>query len=237
MSVEKSIGWAEKTLNPILGLCPPEYRCSYCYVPPFYKRFGWDTTPRLDLSVFDAVGKRRKPTRYFLCSTHDLFGEWVPNSWIVDILHQIILNHPHTFCILTKYPDRARNWTMPKNAWLGVTVNRKPDIHRVVDLGFCNVGLRSISFEPLLGAVDMPSNFWGMMDWIIIGALTLPGGRTKQPEREWVESLIDQAERHKIPIFLKDNLKIDGLVVPLQPDGSFKRQEFPQQKDEVMPLT
>lgn len=104
MTIEKSIGWVKHTINPIGGLCPEEYRCSYCYVPPFYKRFGWKTEPHLKLEVFAAVRRRRKPTRYFLCSTHDLFGAWVPRYWIVQILDEIRKLPRHTFLTLTKYP-------------------------------------------------------------------------------------------------------------------------------------
>jgi protein gp37 len=231
MSVETSIGWAKETVNPIKGLCPEEYRCSYCYVPPIYKHWGWDTKPRLHLSAFDKVRKRRKPTRYFLCSTHDLFGPWVADEWIHNILDEVIDNHRHTFCILTKYPARLAGYrnTISSNCWVGTTITSPEDFYvRVPALSVWPHRLRFASFEPLLAEIqETREEYWSLLDWIIIGAQTLPGGRTKQPEREWVESLISQAERHKIPIFLKDNLNIWGLIVPQQPDGSFKRQEVP----------
>lgn len=222
MSFETSVGWADRQVNPIKGLCPKEYRCSYCYVPPFYKRFGWDTTPRLDLSVFDTVQKRRKPTRYFLCSTHDLFGPWIPKEWIKAVLSTVDTLKHHTFLLLTKYPMRIhKQWRvqLPRNLWLGTTITDSQATLRSAPIGKSGATVRFISFEPLLGLVKLPEQFWADIDWIIIGALTLPGGHTKQPEGEWVESLVSQADRHKIPVFMKDNLEWEN-----------RRREFPQQK-------
>lgn len=222
MSIEKSIGWVSKTINPIGGLCPREYRCSYCYVPPFYKRFGWKTEPHLKLEVFEQARRRRKPTRYFLCSTHDLFGPWIPKEWIKAVLSTVDTLRQHTFLLLTKYPMRIhKQWRvqLPRNLWLGTTITDQEAMLQCCPIGTSGATVRFISFEPLLGSVIIPDQFWADIDWIIIGALTLPGGRTRQPEPEWVDSLIWQADRHKIPVFMKDNLEWEN-----------RRREFPEQK-------
>jgi len=226
VSIEKSIGWVKHTVNPIGGLCPEEYRCSYYYVPPFYDRFGWETAPHLQLEAFEKCRKRKKPTRYFLCSTHDLFGPWIPRDWIVRIFNQVRKLQRHTFLILTKYPERTLDFpqtsdsldTIPRNCWLGVTITNRDDLRRFWPLGFHRRLTKFISFEPFLGDVgDIHEDVLRRVNWIIIGALTLPGGRTKQPEREWVKSLLKQADRHKIPVFVKSNL-----------DWPEKRQEIPR---------
>jgi hypothetical protein len=56
-----------------------------------------------------------------------------------------------------------------------------------------------------------------------------------EPKREWVEDLIDQADAHQIPIFLKNNLRV---IAPepsayLSSTGEERtigklRQEFPK---------
>lgn len=43
-----------------------------------------------------------------------------------------------------------------------------------------------------------------LIEWVIVGAQTGPGA--KQPEPEWVQSIIDQCREADIPIFLKNNL-------------------------------
>lgn len=220
MSIEKSIGWVKHTINPIGGLCPEEYRCSYCYVPSFYKRFGWKTEPHLKLEAFENARWRRKPTQYFLCSTHDLFGAWIPKRWILEILWEVEQLRQQTFLILTKYPNRALNFTFSSNVLLGTTITKQTELTRLDSLGMSAVKRRFVSFEPLLSKITEIFPYrWRDIDWIIIGALTLPGGRTKQPEREWVESLVEQADRYKIPVFMKENLEWEN-----------RRREFPQQK-------
>ena len=54
---------------------------------------------------------------------------------------------------------------------------------------------------------------------LVIGALTGPGA--VPPEPEWVQNIIDFADEHSIPVFLKDNL-----------DWPEKRQEFPRTMNE-----
>lgn len=226
MTIERSIGWADDTLNPVGGLCPPEYRCSYCYVPSFYKRFGWETEPHLKLKAFEKARRRKKPTRYFLCSTHDLFGPWIPRHWIVEIFNQVRKLRRHTFLILTKYPERTLDFpssldsldTIPRNCWLGVTITRNEDLRRFWPLGFHRPLTKFISFEPLLGDIgDIHEDVLHRVNWIIIGPLSLPpGGRTQQPKREWVKSLLRQADCYRVPVFMKPNLKWEN-----------RREEFP----------
>jgi len=81
--------------------------------------------------------------------------------------------------------------------------------------------VRFVSFEPLLNdvgylnldGVDCYLNLDGV-DWVIIGAQT--GPKSKQPNPEWFESILDQCDSSGIPVFLKDNLT-----------GFPRRQEFP----------
>ena len=41
------------------------------------------------------------------------------------------------------------------------------------------------------------------IDWVIIGAQTNPN---RQPQTRWVQKIIDEANKHSIPVFLKPNL-------------------------------
>ena len=44
------------------------------------------------------------------------------------------------------------------------------------------------------------------IDWIIIGAMTGPGSRNHQPQKKWVEEIVERCRESKIPVFMKDNL-------------------------------
>lgn len=211
MSIETSIGWVPDTVNPILGLCPEEYRCWYCYASSFYSRFHRDTKPRLHLSAFEKCQRRRKPTRYFLGSTHDLFGPWLPKHWFRGILGYVRALKRHTFLLLTKYPHYAIDLDLPDNLWLGTTITKQSEARRVSNLCLTKANLRFISAEPLLGSIRLPVRPCRHVNWLIIGALSLPGGRTRQPDPEWVEALLRQADRYKVPVYMKSNLVLHPL--------------------------
>jgi len=205
MSIEKSIGWTDITRNPIKGKCLGG--CWYCYYSGergMIKRFQQDEEIRLKVSVFNRLPKA--PKKIFLCSTHDLFGGWIPEAWR-DVIFEGIKQYPqHTFQILTKFPQNIDR-PMPDNVWLGVSItgNSKDDFMRASYFGFLprKAKIQFISYEPLL---EMPSYNIPHVDWIIIGKLT--GYDHKyDPKREWIEKIISSEEAKSTPIFLKDNLK------------------------------
>lgn len=218
-----TIEWTNYTVNPIKGVC--KTGCSYCYARKIYDRFKWDPEVRLDLNAFYrgvSVAKLKKPSKIFVCSTHEIFGDWLKEDW-VEWIFNIIQQHPqHIFQILTKCPENIGrfilNRTMPENVWLGVTINRAYDWRRVAALEASNAKIRFISFEPLLEDVLTTALSFLCIDWIIIGAQTQP---YLPPKRGWVERLMSKADRFDIPVFLKDNLK------PLM--GNNLIQEFPDE--------
>lgn len=190
------IEWCDYTINPIKGLC--RYNCSYCYAQKMYKRFKWDEQIKIDGDVFDCIEKLKKPSRIFVGSTHDIFGDWIPHYWLCQII-DICNQYPkHTFIFLTKNPERYANFMFYDNCLLGATVTSEKDLWRIDAMR--NIG-GFISVEPLLEDVS-GLNFEGI-NWVIIGGLT------PRPVHEniWVENLIKYLRQLDIPIFLKDNLK------------------------------
>lgn len=210
MSIKKSIGWTDKTINPIKGMC--KGGCWYCYYSGkrgMLNRFKQDPEIRLDFSVFVKLPK--SPKKIFLCSTHDLFGDWIPKSWR-DIIFFYIEGYPqHTFQILTKFPQNIDR-EMPPNVWLGCTVEHRDFWERAIyHLGKIKAKIKFISFEPLFSSMNFsipPS----IIDWVIVGQLTQHGKKYK-PEKAWIQEIVDECKFIRIPIFLKDNLR--GLYEPL----------------------
>ncbi len=193
------IEWCDYTINPIKGLC--QMGCSYCYARRMYKRFKWNKEIRYIPEELNKIKNIKEPSRIFLCSTHDLFGNWIPDKWIFDIITKC-QNYPqHTFLLLTKNAKRYADWTFRKNFWLGQTItNNNSQIFLPRERG-----ITYISFEPLLDSCD--KQYIGFNEWIIIGAMTGQGSEKFAPKKEWVENIIEQARRFKISIFLKNNLK------------------------------
>lgn len=201
------IEWTDHTLNPIKGKC--KTGCGYCYANRMYDRFKWNPNVRLRLDVFNELKTLKKASRIFLCSTHEMFGDWIDDFWISQII--LIMHHypQHSFQILTKCPERASTFYFPENVWLGTTITRQKEAS---NMQFLKVHFRKrnpdnikfVSFEPLHSRIHYDLKG---IDWVIIGAET--GNRRGKivPEKEWIEDLIFYAKEENIPVFLKDNLK------------------------------
>ena len=74
MSIEESIGWSDYTINPVKGKCP--MGCDYCYARRMYDRFKWNPEIRYEDPFWQFHKlKGKKPSRVFVGSTMELFGE------------------------------------------------------------------------------------------------------------------------------------------------------------------
>jgi len=204
------IEWCNYSWNPVTGC---KHNCPYCYAKLIYHRFWGGFAPAFHPERLDQPRKVKKPSRVFVCSVADLFGSWVPQTWIDQVFEATQDANQHTYIYLTK-STRIKQVSFPDNSWVGVTIDgltRKPQV--ILDaLLKTDTPLRFVSFEPLLSDVSY-LNLDGV-DWVIIGAQT--GSKKVQPEPEWVNALISQCDAKGIPVFLKDNLT-----------GFPSRREFP----------
>ena len=199
MSVKSSIGWCSMTLNPIKGKC--KGGCWYCYTFPMYKMGRLSEPIHLELSAFDKLPK--SPRKIFLCSTHELFGDWIPKDWRDKIFKKMEGFPQHTFQILTKMPENIDR-PMPGNVWLGCSITNFKDYNKRNTFLRSKAKIKFISLEPLLGAV--PGSVVYDIDWVIIGRLT-GHGKKHNPERKWIERIVQDCKQNKTPIFMKNNLK------------------------------
>lgn len=62
-------------------------------------------------SALDEPLRRKKPTRYFVCSMSDLFHEMVEDEWIAAVFGVMAACPQHEFMVLTKRPERMAEWT------------------------------------------------------------------------------------------------------------------------------
>jgi len=199
------IEYCDYTWNPIRGLCPEA--CWYCYARAMYRRFKWD--PKLQLVDSVEADAPLPRQRVFVCSTMELFHPDVPKEWR-DYIFFGIEDLPHTFIILTKRPERIDR-PMPANVHLGVSITTAHDMWRIEKMFEALAVTRFVSFEPLFDPVgNFQKHLEGikrhMLQWIIVGRLT-GHGKTRDPEREWIEQLAMISRFYRIPIFMKNNLK------------------------------
>lgn len=223
------IEWCDYTINPVKGLCP--VGCSYCYARAMYKRYRWDPVIRYDTVFARNIEKLKKPARIFVGSTMELFGEWVDPVWMEYIFDLTRSFKQHTFIFLTKRPKNLIKWSpFPGNCWIGCSCTDQRMFTVAADyLAMIDAPVKFISFEPLLGQMDLPETLWQELtlsgiDWVIIGQQT-PIRKTTMPKIEWVQDIVQAADQAGIPVFLKDNLK---SLIPADSLGEGLRQEFPE---------
>lgn len=150
----------------------------------------------------DCIGKKGR--NIFVCSMADLFGSWVPDSWIEEVFKACEKAPQHNYLFLTKNPERyvelAEKGILrcSNNMWYGWSQTKNKDVKTLCFP--CSPRL-FISVEPILEPVR-PS----LEDWIIVGAET---GRRKDkviPKREWIEQIVEDCREFDIPLFMKSSL-------------------------------
>jgi protein gp37 len=131
MSATTSIEWTDRTWNPVTGCDKVSPGCAHCYAEGVANRF-WasqypkvrivtgshheDERPRKFTDVLTHEDRLleplswRKPARVFVNSMSDLFHEDVPEAFIDKVFAVMALAPQHTFQILTKRPERMRDY-------------------------------------------------------------------------------------------------------------------------------
>lgn len=237
------IDWCDSTWNPVTGCL---HGCEYCYARGIANRFGCHATPDDKVSVVihpweDSETGRKLPYPYdfsptlhkyrlneyegkkgrniFVCSMADLFGKWVPDSWIEEVFKACEKAPQNNYLFLTKNPVRysllqdKEELIKKPNMWYGNSITNKEQME-ISDYETGLLGGKAKTFysiEPLLEDIT-ESKFWKnscgkwYMDWVIIGAET---GRRKDkvaPERKWIENIVNDCKKEDIPVFMKSSL-------------------------------
>ena len=131
MTDRSKIEWTDATWNPIRArniatggvghFCVHvSDGCKNCYAERLQPRFKNPVEFRaqdrdkveifLDEKVLTQPLRWKKPRRIFVCSMTDLFGDWVADEWLDMIFAAMALADQHTFQVLTKRPDRMRDY-------------------------------------------------------------------------------------------------------------------------------
>ena len=219
--VKNQDGTQGYTLNPVKGKCP--VACSYCYARRMYDRFKWDPEIRY-IPIAGEVAAIKKPSRIFVGSTMELFGQWIPAPWLSAVFSCVRQNPQHTFIFLTKRPQNLAKWSpFPENCWVGASVTNANQLsaaytglHRALE-----ATVKFISHEPLLDNIVMEPQFLldAGISWVVCGQQT-PVKPATMPKIEWIKEIVEAADKAGVPVFEKNNLA-SLLKRPL-------RQEFPE---------
>lgn len=233
------IEWVNSTWNPVTGC---KHDCPYCYAKSITTRFGGKAIniPHILNQPFISNGKaqpypfgftptlhryrlddytRKSGRNIFVCSMADLFGEWVPDSWIEEVFSACEKAQQHNYLFLTKNPDRYVELLLKeklperRDMWYGVTVTNRQQAW-AAEAAMQDMTPKAgafLSIEPILEDVSASESLQiviaNFTDWVIIGAET---GRRKEkvkPKLEWIKDIVQQCRQYKIPVFMKNSLE------------------------------
>lgn len=208
---KSSIEWTEMTWNPSTGCNKVSAGCKFCYAetmafrlqamraPGYENGFEFTLMPeRLEMPK-----KIKKATKFFVNSMSDLFHEKMPFEFLDRVFKTIEETPRHSYQILTKREDVLvdyfKSHPIPKNVWMGVTVEHSKTKNRIDALRQVKANIRFLSIEPLIGPI-------GKLDlsgihWVIVGGESGPGARPMKPE--WAEEVKRQCEEQNVAFFFK----------------------------------
>jgi protein gp37 len=134
------IEWTDATWNPVRGCSIVSKGCTNCYAMKVAHRFSgpwkayegltmmsnggpvWNGKIRLVPELLDQPLRWKRPRRIFVNSMSDLFHENVPDDFIDKVFAVMALCPQHTFQVLTKRPDRMKEWF--EERWQGTPAQR-----------------------------------------------------------------------------------------------------------------
>lgn len=184
--------------------------------------FPFGFLPTLYKNRLSEPESEKKPRNIFAVSMGDLFGDWVPESWIREVFAACERAPQHRYLFLTKNPARYQAFfghdgdPERRNFWLGTSVSGDADYYRAYGLiDFHSYGGKFLSIEPVLSELHdvkrflaLGSTYHRWIDWVIIGAET--GNRKGKviPKREWIEKIVEACNTAGIPVFMKNSLAL-----------------------------
>jgi len=251
MSEHSGIEWTDATWNPVAGCSLVSEGCRNCFAardanrmaghPKLKKVYEGLTRKAIDgRPVFNGVVRclpdrldwplrKKKPLLIFVNSLSDLFHPEVPFEFVDKVFAVMALCPQHTFQVLTKRPERMREyfaekvmrvpqislwgaarllgreatgnapWPLP-NVWLMTSIENQNQIWRADELLHTPAAIRGISAEPLLGDLNF-GPMLSLLDWVIAGGESGPNARPMHPD--WVRSIRDQCQAAGVPFLFK----------------------------------
>ena len=155
MAQATAIGWTDLSWNPVLGCSIVSTECKNCYAAATADRWGLTPSEWTPANAAENVilkpHKLREPLSnakawrglgaaaaaagksdgklVFVNSMSDLFHEAIPDEYIAKVFAVMAAAPQHTFQILTKRPERMREWF----AWEGKGINRCGTVRNAFD--------------------------------------------------------------------------------------------------------
>ena len=224
---KSKIEWTDAVWNPVTGCTKVSQGCAHCYAERMSKRLAGrcgypkDEPFRVTLhpEKLDQPLKWKKPRRIFVNSMSDLFHDDVPDEFIDKVFATMSDAGQHTFMILTKRPQRMKEYLSSENprytarkvfdqtkdragkfdcdlhwplinVWLGVSVeNQAAANERIPLLLQAPAKVRFISAEPLLSQINISR----YLKWPVCKHWSRDGNPDEYGKYQWYkQALISQ---------------------------------------------
>ena len=199
-------------------------------------------TPTLHRYRLDEPRRWTKPRTIFVCSMADLFGKWVPDSWIEEVVKACEDAPQHRYLFLTKNPDRYNkidklvHWPSQEETFiemsrtlmmLGASATNNSQMQAAYDSDAYWVSIEPIHeeiapewFISASGSLHSDEyKEFSRWEWVVIGAETGNSKNRVRPEKEWIDDIVRVCKEYGTPVFMKESLR--ELM------GSGFIQEFP----------
>ncbi|VAV84675.1 Bacteriophage protein gp37 [hydrothermal vent metagenome] len=205
------IEWTEATWNPTTGCTKVSAGCKNCYAETMSFRLkAMGTSGYENGFQFSLMPERlvqplniKKATMFFVNSMSDLFHEDMPFDYLNRVFDVIEQTPHHQYQILTKRENILNDYfskrKVPKNVWLGVTVENKKSRNRIDILRNIDAEIRFLSLEPLLedlGELDLSN-----IHWAIVGGES--GHKARPMKASWAINIKEQCKEQNVAFFFK----------------------------------
>lgn len=245
--MKSKIEWTDKTWNPITGCTKFSTGCVNCYAEKMsrrlkamgIKKYQNEFSVTLHEECLEEPLHWKGSNNVFVCSMSDLFHEKVPFDFIDKVMNTIKKTKNNRYQLLTKRAERMAAYfssrAVPKNVWLGVTVEDENAKYRIEYLRNLKAPIKFLSCEPLLsdlGDVDLYN-----IDWVIVGGESGPKGRPMK--EEWVLSIKEKADKLGVAFFFKQwgTWGYDGIKRSKKKNGKLLRGKMVQNTPDIMKNT
>ena len=210
--------YAKWSWNPVTG-CKGD--CEYCPVRATAEELLPEKfEPAIHPEGLAAPANTQIPTarlsepgihNVIVCEMGDLFGPWVPQEWLDQVLDAVRANPRWTYIFRTKNPTRYIGIDWPANCWLGAVVSTQEEVKAALE-ALVQIhpkpSVRFLACDPLLEFVTLGPH--PPIDWLIIGARHKTADLPEfQPEWEGLGALLGETLLDaKIPVYIKHDVQI-----------------------------
>lgn len=190
--------------------------CKHCYAQMHSEKYPQNSAggqfmgpPLLRENAFDELRLTKPGTVLFVNTHSDTFHESISLGWIKRMF-QVMNQRPDLiFLLLTKRPQIALqhapylNWT--DNIWLGTSIETMQYYERLKVLADVPAKHKFLSFEPLLGPIELEC-LVRKVEWVITGG---ESGEYRRPMgKQWAVDIQHICELERIPFYYKQGSSI-----------------------------